>query len=61
MNSLLIVLFIALFLCAILIGAARSPKAKGVVDQTRVKRLGIYAAAIIALIIIVGLIKNNAS
>ena len=59
MNVLLIILCIALFICAVLIGATRSPKAKGIIDAGRAKQLVIYAVVIVALIIIVGLIKSN--
>lgn len=59
MNIILGFLFFGLFLCAVMLGASRSPKAKGIVDRVGTKRLSIYMVVIIALIIVAGIIKTN--
>ena len=59
MNVILVILFIALLLNAVLLGASRSPKAKGIVNEAGTKRLFIYMAVIVLLIIITGIIKTN--
>jgi hypothetical protein len=60
MNILLVILFIGLFLCAVMFGASRSPKAKGIVDPPGTRRLALYIVLIIAAIVIVGIVKSNA-
>ncbi len=59
MNIVLGILFFGLFLCAIILGASRNSKAKEMVDEKVVKTVGIYAAVIIALIILAGIVKMN--
>ena len=61
MNTLLVILFIGLFICAVMLGASRSPKAKGIVDPAGTRRLGIYLVLIISAIIIVGILKSNSN
>jgi hypothetical protein len=60
MTVALVVLFIALFVCAVIFGGSRSPKAKGIVDPAGAKRLGIYMVLIIVAIIILGIVKSKA-
>ncbi len=55
MTLLLVILFVALFLCAVIIGASRSPKAQGIVNEKTVYAVAISAVVIIALIIVIGI------
>jgi preprotein translocase subunit Sss1 len=61
MNIILGFLFFALFLCAVILGASRNPKAKEIVNEKAVKTIGFYALGIIALIIVISIIRSNSN
>ncbi len=61
MNIVLGVLFVALFLCAVILGASRNPKAKEIINEKAVRTVGFYALGIIALIIVLGIVRSNSN
>ncbi len=59
MTVLLVILFVALFLCAVILGASRSPKAKGIVNEKTFYAVAICAVVIMAVIIVIGITNFN--